>query len=89
MSVGKEFLDQHNQFPLSPFKEDVLNNHIVMLLQKGSFFFNVINNIIIWLVEAGLPDKFLNDFLHTEQHHFVSKAVEYFNSNYITMTLSH
>ena len=89
MSLGKEFLDQHKQFPLSPFKEDVLNNHIVMLLQKGSYLIDVINNIIIRLVEAGLPDKFLNDFLHTEQHHFASKAVEYLNSGYITMTLSH
>jgi len=89
MSLGKEFLDQHKQFPLSPFKEDVLNNNIVMLLQKGSYFLDVINNIIIRLVEAGLPDKFLNYFLHTEQHHFASKAVELLNSSYITMTLSH
>ena len=88
MSAGKEFLDQQKLFPLSPFKEDVLNNHIVMLLQKGSYFLDVINNIIIRLVEAGLPDKFLNDFLHTE-HHFASKSVEYLNSSYITMTLAH
>ena len=60
-----------------------------LLLQKGSYFLDVINNIIIRLVEAGLPDKFLNDFLHTEQHHFASKAVEYLDSGYITMTLSH
>ena len=77
MSVGKEFLDQHSQFPLSPFKEDVLNNHIVMLLQKGSYFLDVINKIIFRLVEAGLPDKFLNDLLRTEQYHFDSRAVEY------------
>jgi hypothetical protein len=89
ISVEKEFLDQHKQFPLSPFKEDVLNHHIVMLLQKGSYFLDVVNNIIIRLVEAGLPDKFLDDFLHTEQHHSASKDVEYLNSSYITMNLSH
>jgi hypothetical protein len=89
MSVGMEFLDQHKQFPLSPFKEDVLNTHIVMLLQKGSYFLDVINNIIIRLVEAGLPDKFLDDFFHTKQHHSSSMAVEYLNSSYVTMTLAH
>jgi hypothetical protein len=89
MSEGMVFRDQHKQFPLSPFVEDVLNNHIVMLLQKGSYFLDVINNIIIRLVEAGLPDKFLDDLLRTKQHHSAPKEVEYLNSGYITMTLAH
>ena len=88
-SVGTEFLDQQNQFPLSPLKEDVLNNHIVMLLQKGSYFLDIINSIIIRLVEAGLPGKFLNDFFDTEQHRSVSKSLECLNSGYLTMTVSH
>jgi hypothetical protein len=89
VSVGKEFVDPRKQFPLSPLSDDVLNNHIVMLLQKGSCLLDVINNITIRLVEAGLPDKFLNNFLQTDRHNYVCKSLEYLDSGYITITLSH
>ncbi|KAJ4434798.1 hypothetical protein ANN_23369 [Periplaneta americana] len=48
---------------LHSFKENMVQFHIPMVLQKGSEFLTHFNDIIARAVEAGLPVKFLRDFV--------------------------
>jgi hypothetical protein len=89
MSAGNEFLDRDKQLNLSPFIEDVYSDHISMLLKKGSYFLDRINEVIFRLVEAGLPDKFLSDIFWTKRQYSVSRKMEDLTEDYVSMTVSH
>jgi hypothetical protein len=89
MSAGNEFLDRDKQFNLSPFNEDVFSNHIFMLLKRGSCLLDRINDVILRLVEAGLPDKFLNDIIDTKHLYSTSQSGADLNEEYVSMTVSH
>lgn len=89
MSAGNEFRDRDKQLNLSPFNEDVYSNHIFMLLKRGNCLLDRINEVIFRLVEAGLPDKFLNSVLVTKRQYSLSRTKEDLNEEYVSMTVSH
>ncbi|PNF38217.1 hypothetical protein B7P43_G13364 [Cryptotermes secundus] len=89
MSAGNEFHDPDKQLNLSPFNEDVFSDHIFMLLKRGNCLLDRINEVIFRLVEAGLPDKFLNSILDTKGQCSVSRTMEDLNEGYVSMTVSH
>jgi hypothetical protein len=89
MSAGNEFLDQGKKLNLSPFNEDVINNHIFMLLKRGNCLLDRINDIIFRVVEAGLPDKFLGDILGTRLQYSISRSMEDLYEEYVSITVSH
>ncbi|KAJ4432293.1 hypothetical protein ANN_20911 [Periplaneta americana] len=51
---------------LFPFKDDMLQTPIVMILKKGYPLRDTFDNIIIRMIEGGLVRKFMNDIVYTK-----------------------
>ncbi|PSN46889.1 hypothetical protein C0J52_17569 [Blattella germanica] len=77
------YLAKNITFSLSNFVEDVTNIHLVMMIQKGSPYVERLNDIIMHLVEAGIPVKILNEIVNLK--HYISAE----SNDYVVMSVSH
>ena len=95
--IGRVLLDYHREalmkkehrHQVHPFGQDSFQLHVVLILQKGSPFLLLFNDVITKIVEAGLVDHWKEDIIEERRLKAGILALESLKDSYVELNVLH
>jgi hypothetical protein len=87
--IVDELLKQEGKHEIYAFREDSFQLHSVMLMPRGSHLLDLVNVVMTHIVEAGLPNQFLNSILDARRIEAGILALKDLSDEYSALSLNH